>query len=145
MKLGIVSCSKRKMRGRHTAERAYSASPLFRLALAYAKRNYDSVAILSAKYGALEPHEMIDYYDVSFSGFSKRRREEWSGRVVSTLVSRFHLMQGDSVFLHVGLDYRSHLIPRLESMGLECVVPTRGMRLGQQMNWYKRQLGDTQT
>jgi len=53
--LGLISCTKRKKDFPCKASEMYSASDLFRKAYAYCYKNYDNVAILSAKYGLLYP------------------------------------------------------------------------------------------
>lgn len=55
--LGLISCTKSKQNYPCNASAMYQASDLFRKAYSYATKNYDVVAILSAKYGLLLPDD----------------------------------------------------------------------------------------
>jgi len=55
--LGLISCTKSKRNYSCPAKEMYSASELFRKAYDNCIKNYDHVAILSAKYGLLLPDE----------------------------------------------------------------------------------------
>jgi len=63
--LGLVSCASSKQDYPCKASEMYSASDFFRKAYSYATKNYDFVAILSAKYGLLFPDDKIEPYDLT--------------------------------------------------------------------------------
>ena len=140
MKFGLISCSKKKVRSRCSAEQMYSRSPLFRLALTYAKEVYDLVTILSAKYNVIAPTDVIDPYDLTLSKLPVRAREVWSEQAVLNLLSRFHIKSGDEAFFHAGKEYRDLLVQRLTAHRITCVVPLQGLKIGEQMAWYKKAL-----
>ena len=70
--LVVVPCSASKIWDRHPgagltqAHMAYNSSS-FRLEVEYAERYGSAWAILSARYGFLWPHDLIEQYDVSFN------------------------------------------------------------------------------
>ena len=70
--LVVVPCSASKIWDRYPhmglthARRAYT-SPLFHLGVEYAERYGTAWAILSAKHGFLNPHDLVGPYDVSFN------------------------------------------------------------------------------
>jgi cytoplasmic iron level regulating protein YaaA (DUF328/UPF0246 family) len=53
----------------------YSASDLFKKAYDYCTKKYSAVAILSAKYGLLLPHDEIEPYDLTLKAMSSEERE----------------------------------------------------------------------
>lgn len=79
-KIGLVSCSQLKHKGRLPASRLYCSS-YFRAALREAQRQCDVVLILSAKYGVVLPDEVIESYDLSLTELTGEQRCELKGRV----------------------------------------------------------------
>jgi len=115
----------------------YSASDLFRKAYSYAVKNYDFVAILSAKYGLLFPDDKIEPYELTLNDMSSQQRKEWAGRVFNQMKSRLRLEDFVRVFLHAGKKYREELIPRLENISVKCETPLKHLGIGKQKAWYK--------
>jgi len=115
----------------------YSASDLFRKAYSYATKNYDFVAILSAKYGLLFPDEKIEPYNLTLNDMSSRERKEWADKVFNQMKTRLKLKEFDKVFFHAGKKYREQLIQKLGNMGIQCKVPLEGLGIGKQKAWYK--------
>lgn len=115
----------------------YSASDLFRKAYSYATKNYDFVAILSAKYGLLFPDDKIEPYDLTLNDMKSRQRKEWTERVFNQMQSRLRLIGFDNVFFHAGKKYREYLIPKLENMNIHCEIPLKNLGIGKQKAWYK--------
>jgi len=115
----------------------YQASDLFRKAYSYATKNYDFVAILSAKYGLLLPDDKIEPYDMTLDDLGSNERKEWAEKVFSQMRSRLKLQEFDRVFFHAGKKYREHLIPKLENLGIRCEVPLEHLGIGEQKAWYK--------
>lgn len=114
----------------------YSASPLFRKAYSYAKRSYDIVGILSAKYDFLLPEDMIEPYELTLKKMRVHERRTWADRVFQQLSHRIDMSQINSVYFHAGKEYREYLIPKLRKIGIECDVPLKGLSFGQQLAWY---------
>ena len=116
----------------------YSDSQLFRRAYAYATRSYDQVAILSAKHGHLLPNDWIEPYDLTLKNLTKKQRMMWAERVVKQMREKLNLDSLRDVYFHCGKSYREFLIPKLETYGIACHVPLRGLRYGEQLAWYDR-------
>ena len=136
MKLGLVSCSKSKRNYSCKACEMYSPSTLFKKAYQYAIKNYDVVTILSAKYGLLLPDDEIEPYDLTLKTMSTLQRKEWANKVFKQMKNRLDLGNTRSAHFHTGREYREHLIPRLKSTGITCIVPLEGLFFGQQLAWY---------
>ena len=115
----------------------YSASDLFRKAYSYATKNYDLVAILSAKYGLLFPGDKIKPYDLTLNNMMSHQRIKWAEKVFSQIRKRLKLKDFDKVFFHAGKRYREHLIPKLQVLGMECRIPLKHLGIGKQKRWYK--------
>ena len=136
MKLGLVSCTKSKRNCSCKAYEMYSPSNLFKKAYRYATKNYDIVAILSAKYGLLLPNDEIKPYDLTLKTMTKQQRKQWANKVLKQMEKRLNLNKIRGAYFHTGKKYREHLIPMLELSGIECIVPLEGLSFGQQLAWY---------
>ena len=135
--LGLISCTKSKQNYPCKASDMYSASDLFRKAYSYATKNYDFVAILSAKYGLLLPDDKIEPYDLTLNDISSRERKEWAETVFNQMRYMLRLEDLDKIFFHAGKKYREHLIPKLENIGIQCEIPLKNLGIGKQKAWYK--------
>lgn len=115
----------------------YSASDLFRKAYVYCTKKYDNVAILSAKYGLLLPHDEIEPYNVTLNNMSIDQVKKWSDQVFQQLLVKIELLGLGKVYFHAGKRYRQFIIPMLEKMNIECEVPLKTLGIGKQLAWYK--------
>ena len=131
MKVGLISCTKKKEQYSCKAEKMYSQSALFRYALNYCKKHYDQVYILSAKYGLIELHQKIEPYDLSLKAMKKEERIRWANKVAKAL--RKKLRQGDTVYFHAGRFYREDLIPLLKN---RIKIPLKSLGIGKQLRFY---------
>jgi cytoplasmic iron level regulating protein YaaA (DUF328/UPF0246 family) len=94
-----------------------------------------SVFILSAKYGLLSPHDMIDPYEQTLKAMKAGERQEWAQRVISELRKRCNLEEDRFVVL-AGMQYRENVVPHLKHYE----IPMEGLGLGKQLQWLERQL-----
>jgi len=136
--LGLISCTKKKQTYPCKASEMYSASDLFSKAYAYAVKNYDFVAILSAKYGLLLPDDEIEPYDLKLNDMRTIEVKEWSDKVFKQMQKRLDIEEIDKVFFYAGQKYRHYLTPKLEDTGIECQTPLEGLGIGKQKAWYKK-------
>lgn len=134
--LGLISCTKSKRDYPCEASEMYSASDLFSKAYSYATKNYDFVVILSAKYGLLFPDDKIEPYDLTLNTMKSQQRKKWAERVFKQMQNRLKL-EDYKVFFHAGKKYREYLIPKLQDMGIQCVVPLGHLGIGEQTAWYE--------
>jgi len=122
----------------------YQASDLFRKAYSYATKNYDFVAILSAKYGLLFPDDKIEPYDLTLNNMNSKQRKEWSEKVFNQMNERLKLEEIDKVFFHTGKKYREYLISLLEDLGVQCEAPLGHLGIGKQLKWYTQKRGNNE-
>lgn len=134
--LGLISCTKSKRKYPCKASEMYQASDLFKKAYSYATRNYDFVAILSAKYGLLFPDDEIEPYDLTLNDMKSQQRKAWAENILSQMKRRMKLEDFNRVFFHAGEKYREHLVPKLENMGIRCEAPLEHLGIGRQKAWY---------
>jgi len=138
MKLGLVSCTKSKQNYPCKAEKMYKPSKIFTKAYEYATEHYDKVAILSAKYGLLLPHEVIEPYELTLKTMGRKAKKQWAERVYRQLKERSDFDEIGEIYFHTGIDYQEDLIPLLRREGISVYVPLKGLRQGEQLQWYKR-------
>ena len=137
-KVVLVSCVSKKDNKPCPAEDLYLSS-WFKKASAYAKQIGDAWYILSAEHGLLSPSRMINPYDVTLNTMKSPERKSWARKVVEQLKPIFS--PGDEVIFLAGTKYRENLIAPLEKNGIQISIPMEGLRIGEQMSWLKKQLG----
>lgn len=134
--LGLISCTKRKQNRPCKASEMYSASDLFSKAYAYCKKNYDQIAILSAKYGLVFPDDVIEPYDLTLNNMRAKEVRDWSEKVFKQMQKRLDLSEICAVSFHAGNKYRKYLIPKVEVLGIKCRIPLETLGIGKQLAWY---------
>jgi hypothetical protein len=115
----------------------YSASPLFRASLAYARsRRPAAIWVLSAQYGLVGLHERVPYYQFCLADQSPTYREVWA-RQVAVRFTAAHPGPGRVVLL-AGKSYADPLRPLLETAGWTTAEPLRGLSIGQRLRWLRQ-------
>jgi hypothetical protein len=90
--------------------------------------------ILSAKHGVLQPTATVDPYDVALGQLMATDRREWGERTAAQLRAIFGDLRQMTFRLHAGVHYRDALAPHLPHW----TAPLAGLRIGQQLAWYRR-------
>lgn len=130
VRIGLVACTKRKQPYTCTAREMYRPSALFRKAAAHCAREYDKWYVLSAKYGLISPHDIIEPYDKTLKTMSLAERKAW-GQTVSAQLRRL----GNHEYLaHAGRNYVEPL------SGVNVINVLSGLRIGERLRWYDSQL-----
>ena len=130
--LYLVSCVKTKLPRPAKAKDLY-VSDWFRKARAYVEREDTAWRILSAKYGLVDPEEVIRPYEKTLITMRKAERRAWAGEVLAALERR--LADADAVVFLAGARYREFIEPWLTSRGVRVDVPMRGLSQGRQLAW----------
>lgn len=114
----------------------YMASDLFRKARAYAERVAPRWAILSARYGLVDPGQLVATYEDSLTKMPARQRDAWARHVAGELARAF----GPSAHyvLLAGELYRAPFVRGLVPGTWE--APMVGLGIGQQKAWLAAQL-----
>lgn len=136
MKVALIAGSSRKLNEKASVERLYGKSPLFRWTLAYCKRNYDAIYVLSPKYGLLALTDEVEPYEEDLQNKQRLAFKEWLNSVVEQI--KKVIPEGSELFFHAGKRHRK-LISLLEEY--QCHEPMKSLAIGKQMKWYKEQLG----
>lgn len=126
--IGLVACCKTKLAEPARAEELY-CSPLFRKARAYCLAHYHRWFILSAKYGLVEPGQVIAPYDCTLLDQDRKARARWGLRVFSQLAALG--LAGKTFVAHAGKVY---VAPLADKLRIE--TPLAGLGIGQRMAWY---------
>lgn len=134
--VGLVACVSRKRPEASKASELYD-SPLFKKAREFVERHCDSWYILSAKYGLVEPREVIDPYEETLNTKSRSECRHSAQRVLADLRPR--LQAGDHVIMLAGIRYREYLVSELVRRGCDVEVPMEGLGIGRQLQWLSRQ------
>lgn len=136
-RLYLVSCVSQKQRKPMAARDLY-CSDWFRKARAYVEAQSGKWFILSAKYGLVEPQEIIAPYEATLSEMSAAKRKVWADKVATELRPR--CPRGTKVVVLAGRFYREHLVRMLSHWGCKPDIPLEGMGIGNQLSWFKRSL-----
>jgi hypothetical protein len=129
MRVGIIGCSKTKLERPAPARELY-CSRTFRAAKAWMDKRMPWV-ILSAKYGVVEPGDVLEPYDLCLQSLSQRDRQAWNERCQSDLMRRFNV--SETVFTTIlGVEYMAPLrdFPYVENyiQALKACRENHGMR-----------------
>ena len=132
----LLGCVSEKGPAAVAAQDLY-VSTLFRLRRAFAETLGSPWFILSAKHGLVRPDEMLAPYDVRLSNLSAADRRAWGDRVFAQLHAAVAPLPGRVFEFHAGSHYVEAVKPHLEKVGAVVVWPLQGLRLGEQLHWYK--------
>lgn len=134
-KIVLISCVSKKQSVTSRAAEMY-ISTLFNLKLQLARKlNPEFIFILSAKYGLITLDKIIEPYDQTLNKMSKVERVNWAKMVLKELRRQTNLQKDHFVIL-AGNRYREYLIPHFKYYE----VPMEGLRIGQQLQFLKRQI-----
>lgn len=126
--VGLVSCSKAKLKKAAPARDLYSPSFVFSRSARYVESRCDEWFVLSAKHGLVEPDTVLEPYDDTLAGAPKKVREAWASRVRAELANRFD-GQRVKYILMAGSSYAGAVA------GLDVEEPLRGLGTGHRRKW----------
>jgi hypothetical protein len=139
VRIGLVGCVKTKLSYPARAEDLYT-SPLFRGRRSFVERTCERWFILSAKYGLVDPQDVLSPYEQTLKTSSEAERRAWSRGVLDDLERRLDSFRGHQFEIHAGAEYRDHgLVEGLLSGEAEVTIPTHGLSFGQQLAFYGNQ------
>lgn len=134
----LVACSAGKVDADSVAARDLYNSQLFTLARRYAEKSSDPWFILSAKYGLLDPAQLVASYDESLNDKRSVKRAAW-GLMVEAQLKRVVHSRSHLIML-AGRAYRDALQHLMEAQGHTVTVPMEGMVIGKQLQILTRSL-----
>ena len=133
----VVGCVSQKQPHRASAKDLY-VSNLFRKRRAYAEASGLPWFIMSAKHGIVQPDTVLDPYDETLEHLSLTALLRWGERSVSELERILGPLAGHVLEIHAGKRYVHAVESTLHRRSAEIVVPLKGLRIGQQLQWYVR-------
>lgn len=132
--LVLVGCGDAKADEPRKAKNLYTSN-YFGLKRRYAEEHGDEWAILSAKYGLLDPEAEIEPYDVTVDDVDV---DEWGVAVAEDLPD----VRDTDVVVLAGPDYAEEVEGTLFLYGADVETPTEGKKIGERMNWLSEQLDE---
>lgn len=136
-KIVLVSCVSEKAATASPARDLYT-SDWFIKAARYAGQITEEWYILSAKYGLVQPDQVLEPYNATLKTMGKSARQAWARQVFAALKPR--LSPGDMVVFLAGQAYREFLLDQVSRLGCKVEVPMEGLRIGEQMQWLNHHL-----
>ncbi|MBE1603724.1 DUF6884 domain-containing protein [Actinopolymorpha pittospori] len=135
-RIGLVGCVKEKATKPLPARDLY-ISALFRGRRSFVLRSCTEWWILSAEHGLVHPDQVLAPYDKSLKSATRAERRAWSEAVLRRLDGETRPASGDVVEFHAGAEYRDYgLLEGLVARGCRVEVPTSGLPLGRQLQFY---------
>lgn len=128
----LVACVSKKLDHPAPAANLY-ISPWFVKARRYAELTSDLWFILSAKYGLLNPDQIIEPYEQTLNQMTRDQRQDWANSVFWPLMTAVGGAEGKIIFL-AGQKYRSYLARWLDGR-FTIETPLAGLGIGQQLAW----------
>jgi hypothetical protein len=108
IKIGILSCGKKKrLTGLHKAKDLY-ISPYFKLSYQYLKYiiKVDKVYIISAKYGIIDENHIINHYEASFKNKTNIINFDDINKQLNNIRSNYNNYK---IFYLAGVDYLKYI------------------------------------
>lgn len=131
----FLSCVKTKQKTRCAARDMYT-SDLFRKSLAYAEKLQPTqIYILSAKYGLLDPQDVIEPYNATLVGANQEACKKWAYMVYKQMQEKHVNFDDEAVFL-CGKNYRRFLMSKFT----HAAAPLKHLGIGQQLAFYAKEL-----
>lgn len=134
MKIGLISCTSKKLDHKAPAWKLYQPSPLFNKAWKYCTTRYDKTYILSAKHGLLSPETEIEPYDVTLNKMPRTDRAIWASEIIPKLLTI--ATPEDILYIHAGIKYREFLLDPLRLNNISYEIPLKGKGIGEQLQFY---------
>lgn len=131
----LVGCVSQKT-DRPAPARDLYTSDLFHKRRAYAEASGRAWFILSAKHGLVQPDTTLAPYDETLTHLSQAALSKWGERTVSQLELVLGPLKGRVLEIHAGKRYVEGVGALLLFRGASVEVPLKGLRIGEQLQWY---------
>lgn len=138
-RIGLVGCVSQKRAAAAPAQDLYT-STLFVGRRRFVERTCDDWYILSALHGLVHRTTVLEPYDVALTGQGRAAKRSWADGVLRQIDSVVPKLKSVTFEIHAGADYFDFgLAAGLERRGAQVVIPTRGLRQGEQLRFYQSQ------
>jgi len=136
-RIGLVSCTSKKLERPARARDLYSASPNFPKWVAWVEDSCDRWFVLSAKHHLVHPDEVLPPYDQTLDGASVAEKRRWSTQVINELEAVIGDIGSHSFEIHAGRNYWAFgLREELEARGATVTVPAEGLNMFERAAFY---------
>jgi hypothetical protein len=131
----LVGCGKSKVAQPAPAGDLY-VGQVFRARKGFVEATGMPWFVLSAKYGLLDPDEVVAPYDLALADQPVSYRRAWGEWVAEQLTLRFGVLTGRHFELHAGSAYTQPLAASLSARGATVATPLAGLSQGSTLAWY---------
>ena len=131
-RVALVSCVKSKQKQAAPARELYT-SALFKKARTWAEQHCEAWFILSAKYGLVQPDEMIAPYELTLNTMASAERRAWAQRVYAQMQTAGLLHPAATFVWLAGAKYKWDLAALLSAYSQE--DPLEGLPFGKRLQW----------
>lgn len=132
----LVSDSKSQRHMKSLAENLFS-SALFQKSKAYATTKCTRWYILSARYGLIEPNQLIEPYGMMFDDLPGEQKFKWGQQVLASILQQ-RIVTYDVIVLLAGASYQAYLLPVLQARRYTVETPLKGLSAVDQLAWLER-------
>jgi Family of unknown function (DUF6884) len=136
----LIGCVAHKEPGPRPAKDLYRGS-LFTGRRRYAEARGLPWFIVSARYGLLAPDMVVEPYDVRLADLGADERHALAEQIARELEASLGPVAGQAVEVHAGDEYYRMLGIGLRPRGATLQNPLRGLRIGEQLAWYRERGG----
>jgi hypothetical protein len=145
MRVGLVGCVKTKRATASPAGNLY-VSPLFEGRRRAVEESCDRWYVLSAEHRLVDPHRVLDPYDVTLVGAATAFKRRWARDVLAQLEDEVGPLDGHTFEIHAGANYCDFgLVQGIVEAGGRVERPAQGLALGQQLAFYESQRPPTRS
>lgn len=127
--IGFVSCVSMKQ-SRPCLARDMYTSPLFKLSRNIVERHTSRWFILSAKYGLLDPNDIIEPYEMTLKNMSKKDRTAWADKVREQIRKKV----GDNNLVVLA---GNHYMAPFEGLSNKVITPLAKLEIGKRLHRLK--------
>lgn len=136
-RVGLVSCTSKKLKHAAPARELYAASPNFRKWVAWVERSCDRWFVLSAKHHLVHPDEVLAPYDKTLDDEPAAEKRRWSTHVVSELQAALGDLSRHSFEIHASRNYWAFgLRQQLEARAATVTIPAESLDMYQRSAFY---------
>lgn len=137
--IGLVACSKTKLRGAAPARELYT-SRVFRASLVYAQSKCDSVYVASAKHGLVSLEEVLEPYELTLATMAAFERALWGARIATELFRRHgaEFSVGDPLLALAGASYVEPIVEAYRQgyqKNIAVEQPLARLQIGERYAW----------
>ena len=121
MIIGLLSCSKEKLSGAHSAAELYS-SPFFQNNVNKLIETCDKVYVISGKFGLIELEFVMNNYDLYLGSLNHNDKLIWGNLVIKEFLNKNNITKEDKIVVVASNDYYDYVAYGAEYYNIESFI-----------------------